>query len=156
MDHMNRYSERLVVPYSTAQMFELAADVERYPLFLDGWRAVRVLREQDGVRLVEQVLGMGPLKWTFRSRATAEPPDRLEIASDEAPFRQLQIDWRFRDLGGAGSEVDFSALTELRSRAISKLASDFLTHSFDRTVSAFERRAHALYGRTPDGDLDGR
>jgi coenzyme Q-binding protein COQ10 len=155
---MNHYSERLIVPFSTTQMFDLASDVESYPLFLDGWRAVRVVREEDGVRLVKQVLGMGPLKWTFHSRAAAARPDWLEIASDEAPFRRLQIDWRFRELPGAGSEVDFSAVTELRSRTASKLASDVLTHGFDRTVAAFERRAHALYGpvRAPHGDLDGR
>lgn len=143
---MARYTERLTVPYSAEQMFDLAADVESYPLFLNGWRAVRVLRVDDGTRLVEQVLGMGPLKWRFRSHATARRPCWLEIRSDERPFQCLAITWRFAGLPEGGAEVDFAALAELRSRRVSALAADFLDAGFNHTVSAFERRARALYG----------
>lgn len=146
---MGHYARRLIVPYAAAEMYDLAADVERYPEFLDGWRAVRVLSTDGDTRTVEQVLGFGPLKWRFRSYASGDPPRRLLIRSGEAPFRQLEIDWQLRDLEQGGAEVAFKAVCELRSSKVDRLASGLLEASFSHTVDAFERRARQLFGSRP-------
>jgi coenzyme Q-binding protein COQ10 len=146
---MSHYTRRLIVPYSAADMYDLAADVEHYPDFLDGWRAVRVLATHGDTRTVEQVLGFGPLRWRFRSYASGDPPRRLQIRSEEAPFRRLWIDWQLRDLPSGGAEVMFEATCELRSSQVDRLASSLLEASFSHTVDAFERRARTLYGPSP-------
>jgi coenzyme Q-binding protein COQ10 len=146
---MGHHARRLIVPYAAEEMYNLVADVERYPDFLDGWRAVRVLATDGDTRTVEQVLGFGPLKWRFRSYASGDPPRRLVIQTSEAPFRQLRIDWQLCDRAAGGAEVVFDATCELRSARIDRLASRLLEASFGHTVDAFERRARHLYGARP-------
>ena len=143
---MSRHTGRLLLPYSAAQMFDLAADVERYPEFVDGWREARVVAEADGVRTVLQELGIGPLRWRFLSQARGERPHWLVIEASEAPFRRLHIRWDFRDHPPTGCAVDFSATAELRSARLQAMASMFLERSFQRTVDAFRQRARAMHG----------
>jgi coenzyme Q-binding protein COQ10 len=132
-------------------MFDLAADVERYPQFLRGWRAVRIIGRDavDGL-MVEQVVGLGPLHWRFFSSALLHRPGHLCIRSTGRPFDRLQIDWRFADCPDNGCTVDFGAICALRQSAIEALASRFLDTSFGDIVSTFEQRAQSLYGR-PNG-----
>lgn len=143
---MAHYRRQLIVPYTAAEMYDLAADVEGYPAFLEGWRAVRVVATAGDTRTVEQVLGLGPLTWRFRSCATGERPKRLQIRSSAQPFRHLQIDWTLRDRAEGGAEVGFEADCALRSARVDRLAANLLEASFGRTVDAFERRARHLYG----------
>ena len=55
-------------------MFDVVADVARYPEFVPGWLEVRVLREEASELLVEQRLGFGAFSSWVRSRATLRRP----------------------------------------------------------------------------------
>ncbi len=134
-------------------MFDLAADVERYPRFLRGWRAVRVVgRKADRELTVEQIVGLGPLRWRFCSRALLRRPEYLHIQSTDRPFERLQIDWRFADRPDNGCRLEFNAVCALRQSAVEALAADFLDRSFGDIVSTFEQRAHRLYGQPEHND----
>jgi len=50
--------ERLL-PYSRARLFDLAADVERYPEFLRWWISARIRRRQTDVYYTDQVVAFG-------------------------------------------------------------------------------------------------
>ena len=43
---MPRYDAHCALTYSPEQLFDLAADLERYPEFLPGWIAARVRNNQ--------------------------------------------------------------------------------------------------------------
>lgn len=147
---MRQYQTTRAVPYSAEQMFDLAADVERYPQFLRGWQAVRILDRNADTLAVQQIVGLGPLRWRFASRALLQRPERLRISSTERPFEQLEIEWAFAEQTdtmqpGSGCTVAFGAICALRSATVEALASDFLDASFGDIVSAFEQRARQLY-----------
>ena len=139
---------RLSLPYSPASLFDLVADVERYPEFVPGWREVRVsLREPDRLLVEQRVsLGLGPGEWHFLSEARLERPHAIGIRTIDAPFGELDIQWTFEALDESGCAVVFRARWNLGIGIVERLA----RAPFERRVAglahAFERRAHELCG----------
>jgi coenzyme Q-binding protein COQ10 len=129
-----------VLPFSCAQMFDLAADIERYPQFLRGWISARIIRRRPDGCDVDQVLGLGPVRLRFTSRATFARPDRIEVSSSEAPFRHFSLVWRI-DAAGGGCRVGVTADVTMLSRLLQHVVDGALPAAVDDIVAAFEARA---------------
>ncbi|MDX1610555.1 MAG: type II toxin-antitoxin system RatA family toxin [Halofilum sp. (in: g-proteobacteria)] len=139
---MSRLQFQRRVPYERAGVFDIVADVERYPEFIPGCRSARIV-ERDGDRLlVEQEMGVGAWSWRFRTRATLSRPGRIEITTREAPFSHLDQVWRFEDLATGGTRVLLDVDYRLRNPLLRGLVSSLFAEGFRRTVAAFERRLH--------------
>src|SRR5690349_24558566 len=79
---LTRHAERKIVPFAPRQIFDLVADVPRYPEFLPWCTAARVRKhEGPNVEIDELAIGFGPLHETFVSRVTKTPdaPDGPRI-----------------------------------------------------------------------------
>ena len=126
-------------------MFDMVADIERYPEFLPGWREVRIV-ERRGDRLeVEQALQTGPAIFHFHSHAQLQPCCAIGINSSDGPFRDMRIDWRFsehgEDLCRVTVEMALSMRPGLRNSAL-KLV---LETGSGQLLPLFEQRARVLY-----------
>ncbi len=138
---MPRYRETRVLPYSTERLFDLIADVERYPEFLPWWHAVRVRRRDGNTEHVDQVVGPAIARFRFASTTVLERPDHIKTTSNERPFRRLEIDWTFAPAPGGGCAANFAVDYELRSGALQKLTAVIFDAAVRRVVTAFEQRA---------------
>src|SRR5580692_16619 len=103
------------LPFTPAQIFELVADIEHYPDFLPWWISVSIIKRELDTCDVEQVLGRGPVRIQFASRAVLTPPERIDISSSDGPFRHLAICIRVVPDTLAGCSLGLSAHVELRS-----------------------------------------
>lgn len=139
-------ARRLELPYRPEQVFDLVVDVERYPRFVPGWRAVRVLERGAGRLRVEQVVGRGALSVRFVTEVRIRRPQFIRIRTDDRPLRHLVILWRFAPAPAGGARVAFRARYRLRAGPLSRLAGRLIEDRLARVVAAFEARAHALYG----------
>ena len=141
---MPTHAEKRVLPYTPEQVFDLVADIERYPEFLPWCTAVRV-RERDGDAVVaDMVIGYKVFRETFTSRVELERPDRINVFYSKGPFRYLNNHWTFEaDEGGCLLDfyIDFEFHVRLMQRAIEIVFNEAVR----RMVGAFERRAHDLY-----------
>jgi coenzyme Q-binding protein COQ10 len=147
---VTRHSERRVVGYTPRQMFDLVADVTKYPEFLPWCTAARLRRrESPTVEIDELAIGFGPFRERFVSRVVTSTDDpallRIQTTGVEGPFRLLSSDWTFRP-NGQGSEVAFSLEFEFRSLLLQKTMQMLFAEAVRRMVSAFEARARQLYG----------
>jgi coenzyme Q-binding protein COQ10 len=148
---MPRHSETRTLPYTAQQMYDLVADVARYPEFLPWTAAARIRsRTPEGdheVMLADLVVSFKVFREKFGSRVTLWP-DRKRIDTEyiEGPFKHLHSRWEFRDVDG-GSEVHFEVDFEFRNIILQKAAGLFFFEAMQRIVRAFEARAHQLYGR---------
>lgn len=137
---MSRLRLQRRVPYGRAGVFDIVADVERYPEFIPGCRSARIV-ERDGDRLlVEQEMGVGGWSWRFRTRARLSRPRRIDITTREAPFSHLDQAWHFEDLAGGGTRVLLDVDYRLRNPLLRGLVSRLFDEGFRRTVAAFEQR----------------
>ena len=132
------------LPYGCDQVFDLLADIERYPEFLGGWISARILRREADTLYVEQTVGLGALRLAFASTAVLNRPVRIEIRSMDRLFRRYALTWHLQPTD-SGCRIAVTAEIELASRLLQLGLERFLGSSVDDTLRAFEARAYALY-----------
>lgn len=140
------------VRHAATEMFDLVADVERYPEFVPLCESLRVRRRAasgDGVEIVTATMTVAykMLRETFISQVTLDRP-RLTIDVEylEGPFSHLDNRWSFRPLPSEGCEVMFFIAYEFRSRTLGFVMGAVFDAAFRRFAEAFERRADEIYG----------
>jgi coenzyme Q-binding protein COQ10 len=143
---MPKHHEVRRLPWSATEMFDLVADIGRYPEFLPWVQGMRVGPMQDGIVVADMIVGFRMIRERFRSRVTLERPHSVHVDYLDGPMKHLFNDWQFRDAPGGGCEIDFSVDFEFRNKAFEKLAGLFFAQAFERMVAAFVTRAEALYG----------
>jgi coenzyme Q-binding protein COQ10 len=134
------------LPYPAEQLFDLAAGIEDYPRFLRGWIEARIIGRSAGACQVEQVLGFGPLHLRFRSRATFFRPERIEVTSDDPPFRLFRLVWHIGTAAEGGCRAGIEADVQMRSRLGQQLVDPALPAVLEDFMTAFETRARQLHG----------
>lgn len=140
------------VPHSANEMFELVADVEKYPLFLPLCEALRVKKREERdarpVLVADMTIAYKIFRETFTSRVTLDrDARRILVEYLDGPFSHLENRWTFKDCDGGGCEVEFFIDWELRSRSLSMLVGSVFDRVFRRYAEAFEERADRVYGR---------
>jgi coenzyme Q-binding protein COQ10 len=147
---MRQFSNRRRVRHAASDMFDLVADVERYPQFVPLCRSLRVRRRAesgDGITVLtaDMTVAYKMIEETFMSRVTLDRP-RLKITVEylDGPFSQLENRWGFRALE-RGSEISFYIAYEFRSRMLGLLMGTMFETAFAKFAEAFERRADEVY-----------
>ncbi|MBC7143264.1 MAG: type II toxin-antitoxin system RatA family toxin [Rhodobacteraceae bacterium] len=148
---MPTHSETRAMPYTARQMYDLVADVGRYPEFLP-WTAAARIRSRtprdDGAEVMEAdlVISFKVFRERFGSRVTLWPGElKIDTEYLDGPFRFMRANWTFRDRAEGGCEVSFFVDFEFRSAILQKLIGMVFDEAMRRVVRAFEARAAALY-----------
>lgn len=144
---MPTHAEKRKLPFTPEQMFDLVADVEKYPQFLPWCVATRIKsRKSDGVT-ADMVIGYKVFRERFTSVARFDRAAmRIDVEYKEGPFKYLNNHWLFEPDGKAGCAIDFYVDFEFRSQLLEKAITAVFNEAVRRMVSAFEKRAQALYG----------
>jgi coenzyme Q-binding protein COQ10 len=143
---MPRHSETRHLPYTPEQMFDLVADVARYPEFLPWVSAMRVRSDSDTETVADMIVGFKGLRETFTSRVTKSRPESIDVDYLDGPLKYLKNDWTFEPDGEGGTIVGFNVDFEFKSRIFEALAGQMFGMAFKKMVGAFETRAEKLYG----------
>jgi coenzyme Q-binding protein COQ10 len=149
---MPEFSTSRRVRHSAPNMFDLVADVEKYPQFVPLCSALRVRERKnagDGAEVVvaDMTVAYKLIRETFRSRVTLERP-ALQILVEylDGPFRRMENRWTFRPLDAQSCEIGFFISYEFKSRVLGMLMGTMFDAAFRRFAAAFERRADEVYG----------
>jgi len=138
------------LPFSAEQMFDMVADVARYPEFLPWVVATRVREDGDAVMTADMLVGFKALREKFTSRVEKRRPHEILVHYVDGPMRDLDNRWVFRDLAGEGGtpgcELDFSVDFAFKNMMFEALAGQYIDRAFRKMVEAFEARAGVLYG----------
>ncbi len=143
-------------------MFDLVADIERYPEFVPLCRSMRVIRRAQlvdrEVVVAEMTVAYKLIRESFTSRVTLDRVEQTILAEYlDGPFSRMENRWTFRSVGGrvgddaaqAACAVEFFISYEFRSRTLGLLMGAMFDTAFRRFASAFERRADAVFGPGP-------
>lgn len=143
------HAERRHVPFAPGRMFDLVADVGRYPEFLP-WCAgarIRSRERMDGLERMtaDLIVAYKVFRERFTSRVTLDRPgSRIEVEYLDGPFTHLINKWAFHPAGG-GTDVEFYVDFAFRSRTLQKMIETRFAEAVVKMGEAFEARAYALY-----------
>lgn len=150
---MPQFKNKRRVLHSADDMFNLVADVERYPAFVPLCRELRVRKrspdaEGREVLIADMTVSYKLVRESFRSRVTLDrPKQQILVQYLEGPFSHLENRWTFTPTDETSCEVEFFIDYEFRSRTLGLLMGAMFDTAFRRFSAAFERRADEVYGR---------
>jgi coenzyme Q-binding protein COQ10 len=150
---MPRFSNKRRVQHDAEQMFDLVADVERYPEFVPLCHSLAVRQrtpKPDGTEVVvtDMTVSFKLINETFTSRVTLDRANlKILVEYLRGPFSSLENRWTFEPRGESACDVTFFITYEFRSRMLALLMGSMFDAAFARFSAAFEKRADAIYGR---------
>jgi coenzyme Q-binding protein COQ10 len=134
-------------------MFDLVADVERYPEFVPLCQSMKIRHrtpKPDGTEIVvaEMVVSFKLVRETFTSQVTLDRANlKILVEYLEGPFSTLENRWTFEPKGDEACDVGFFIAYEFRSRMLGMLMGTMFDTAFSRLSAAFEKRADQVYGK---------
>jgi coenzyme Q-binding protein COQ10 len=147
---MPRYVTTRRLPHTPEQMFDLVADVERYPEFVPMCEKLVVRRRTTGVNgsevlVADMAIGYKVIRESFTSRVALDRAGlKILVEYVDGPFSYLENRWSFV-AAGEGSDVTFDIDYAFRSRTFQMIAGAVFDTVVRKMVQAFETRAAAIY-----------
>src|SRR5665213_748012 len=142
---MPRFSSKRRVYHTASQMFDLVADVERYPEFVPLCHSLRIrqrTQQADGTEIVvaDMTVSFKLVRESFTSRVTLDRSNlKILVEYLKGPFSNLENRWTFEARSDTDCEVGFFLAYELRSRMLAILMGTMFDTAFQRFASAFEK-----------------
>jgi coenzyme Q-binding protein COQ10 len=150
---MPKFSSKRRVNHSAAQMFDLVADVERYPEFVPLCRSMKIrqrMPKPDGTEIVicEMTVSFKLVREAFTTKVTLDRPNlKILVEYLQGPFSNLENRWSFEAKSDTVCDVGFFLAYEFKSRMLAMLMGTMFDTAFQRFAAAFEKRADVVYGK---------
>jgi coenzyme Q-binding protein COQ10 len=142
---MPRHTDSKVLPFTPEQLFDLVADVARYPEFLPWVIGSRVRTSSQTEMVADIVVGFKIFRESFTSKVTLQRPAQIHVDYINGPLKYLRNEWQFSSVDG-GCRVDFLVDFEFKNRLFETMVGGLFTEAVRRMVAAFEKRAVQVYG----------
>ena len=141
---MTIIKRQALIARSPERLFALVNDVERYPQMYPWCRAVDVLERGDNVIAARLHVRSSGVEFSFATRNTLDPPNRMRMTMIEGPLKRLDGDWTFTPYGDGGCRVDLILDFEPKSRLLGLATSFAFQKLADRLVEDFSAKAATL------------
>ena len=143
-------------PYAPRQLFELVADIERYPEFLPWCNVARIVERKSDVLLhAELGIRFKQVKESYVSEVTLHPPASghdtcaIEVIMLRGPFTHLTNHWKFTPTSGGGTQITLELDFAFRSRLLNNLIGPIFGRAAGKMAHAFKERADKRYRQSP-------
>lgn len=140
------HRETRTIAQPAEALFDIVADVERYPEFLPLIREARIFRRHENAYETEQCLALGLMTHRFRTRTELDRPHGITVVSDDPSFCRFDVRWQFARIGEDHCHIDFTVDCETDSFFLMPLVWMLVMPTAVGMVAAFEARAHWLAG----------
>lgn len=150
---MPRFSSKHRVLHSASEMFDLVADVERYPEFVPLCQSLKIRQrtpKNDGTEVIvaDMTVSFKLVRETFTSEVTLDRARmKIDVRYLRGPFASLENRWTFEPKGETACDVGFHIAYEFKSRMLGLLMGSMFDAAFARFSAAFEKRADVVYGK---------
>ena len=152
---MPQFSSKRRIQHSAPQMFDLVADVERYPEFVPLCKSLKIRQrtaKPDSTEIVvcEMTVAFRLVQQAFTTKVTLDRPNlKILVEYLQGPFSNLENRWSFEPKSDCACDVGFFLTYEFKSRMLAMLMGTMFDTAFQRFAAAFEKRADAVYGKAP-------
>jgi coenzyme Q-binding protein COQ10 len=151
---MRRFRTTRRVRHAAEQMFDLVADIDRYPQFLRLVESLRTRKRTDNADgtvtlIADMTVAYRLIRETFTCRVLLDRANlKIHAQYLDGPFSALDNRWNFTPVSERASDVEFYIAYEFKSRMLGLLMGAMFDLTFRRFAEGFERRADVVYGQT--------
>ena len=143
---MHKVQRSVLVPYSRAQMFDLVADVGKYPEFMP-WCGGTVVHKHDEHGMEASItISIAGIKQTFTTRNEHDYPRLITFHLVNGPFSALTGTWDFQELAEDACKVIYTMEYAFSSRALEAVVGPIFNRIATSFIDSFTQRAQAVYG----------
>lgn len=144
---MHTVKKNMLVVYSAQQMYELVADVEKYPLFVPYCADTTIIENKFPHVKAKITLAKVGLHKAFTTTNTMYPHNKIVITLNEGPFKYLQGEWLFEDIADCGCQVILNLDFEFNATVFGSMFNTVFQQVSTKLMDAFYRRAEQVYGK---------
>jgi coenzyme Q-binding protein COQ10 len=148
---MTSFHAGKLVAYPWSDLFNLVADVTRYPEFVPNCRGVQLLTHRVEapeltIIISRMIVGFSVFELGYTNRTTADAiARRIDVEALDGPLRYLRAHWRFEPKGEAQTDLRFSVDYEFSNPLLAGVAAGVFGAMFGKILNAFEERAAYLF-----------
>ncbi|MCM0036073.1 MAG: type II toxin-antitoxin system RatA family toxin [Burkholderiaceae bacterium] len=143
---MHSVERSVLVPHSASQMFDLVADVEKYPQFMP-WCGGATVSARDAQGMQASItISLAGIKQTFTTRNIHQYPNSIVLQLVDGPFSELTGKWEFISLSEDACKVLFTLNYEFSNRALERLVGPIFNRIATSFIDSFTQRALVCYG----------
>ena len=140
-----KHEERRIIKHTPNNLFNLVADVKKYPEFLPWCLGARIKKENLTSFEADLIIGFKIYKEIYSSKITLDKKKKKIIVDyKDGPFEYLQNYWIFKE-NPDGCEIEFMVDFKFKSIFLQTLMETLFNEAVKRMVKAFENRANELY-----------
>jgi coenzyme Q-binding protein COQ10 len=137
------------VKHTPQNMFDLVADIEKYPEFVPLCKGLHIQSKRDVVQktliIANMSVGYKAISETFTSQVLLDKEQlRIEVSYLDGPFEYLNNIWTFNP-HESGSDVVFFIDYAFKSKMLGVLMGSMFDTAFRKFSQAFEERADKIY-----------
>ena len=132
--------------YAPGQIFDLVADVERYPRFVPWVKSAKVIRRRESTIWTELTMGVSVLCQRFTTVAELDRPGRIDVNSPDPMFERFEQIWLFNP-AAEGTNIEYRVDLKLRSAMMGAVVTSLFSDGARSMVNAYMREAERAYGR---------
>lgn len=136
-----------LLPHSAQELFDLVADIESYPQFLNGCVDAQVLERCDNTVTARLALSRAGFSHSFVTRNIMVPGERIDLTLVDGPFDRFEGHWHFTGLAPDACKVMLSLRFRLRSGLMHAAAGRLFDKVALDLVDAVVKRAGVIYGK---------
>ncbi len=148
---MFSYSEEKNFACRAEELFELVADVEKYPEFLPWCEATRIISSNGDTIIADLVVRYKGVYTKYTSKISLFKPTKdsnywsIDVTQQEGPFKFLSNKWEFYwDNEKKSTCVKFFIEFEMQSRILNFTIGMMFEKLVVKMIQSFEERANAV------------
>lgn len=131
----------LLVAQPAERVYDVVADVERYPGFVPWCEHARVLERSDERYVTQMRIAIRKVGFELKTVTLTRRPESIGVRLQDGPFRALEIDWNFAPLAEDACRVGFLLNYELTPVLEGPLSTSIAERASRRIIDAFIARA---------------
>ena len=134
-----------LVTHSATEMYRLVEDVRSYPEFLSWCTATKVYEQNAENQKACLSISIAGVRQQFTTYNTLCRDERVAMSLHEGPFKSLQGEWCFTQLGDAGCKISLKLDFEMAGNLVTTLFGESFKRIANRLVDDFCKRADEVY-----------
>jgi len=127
-------------------MFDLVADVEKYPEFMPWCGGTQVHKHDEHGMEASITISIAGIRQTFTTRNAHDYPSQITFTLVNGPFSSLTGTWQFIELSPDACKVAYTMEYEFSSRALEAVVGPVFNRIATSFIDSFTQRAQDLHG----------